>query len=577
MNAEAPVLEAARSQIAATMLANRSAALPMNGRNFLDVALLVPGVAPANVASTQLFPETSAVPGVTLSVGSQRNLSNNFIVDGLSANDDAAGLSGITYGVDAIEQFQVVTSGGQAELGRALGGYINIVTRAAPTAARHRLRLRARRCLNAENPLSGPTLPMRQAQFGAQPGRADRADRTFFFANGEQRDLDQTGLTTIPDAERRRDQRAPRRRRLPRPGRRHRHLSESRGLHERLREGRSPGPATATSSACATACMTSTAPNSRGAGGLSAPTASPASTTVDQTVALSNTLVLSARTVLETRAQFAHSDLLAPPIRSDRARGRIAGVATFGTSSSSPTGRLNTLYQVVNNVSHQCGAHALRAGVDVLYNDDLITFPRSVRGSYTFSSLANFLTGTYNNAGFTQTFGVTEVAQTNPNLGVYVQDEWKATPDVTLNAGLRYDLQWLETIETTPTTCRRASGVAWAPFDVAPHGGARQRRPVLRSRAAARARQRAAVGGQHDGRESLRQTSSACRRRRPARRCFPTSSRRRAAGDAREPDHHGPRAAERLVTPGERGDRAADRRTQHGELSATSTCEGSTC
>ena len=47
--------------------------------------------------------ETSAVPGVSLSISSQRNLSNNFVVDGLSANDDAAALSGITYGVDAID------------------------------------------------------------------------------------------------------------------------------------------------------------------------------------------------------------------------------------------------------------------------------------------------------------------------------------------------------------------------------------------------------------------------------------------------------------------------------------------
>ena len=108
--------------------------LPMNGRNFLDLALLVPGVSPTNTNSTQLFAETSAVPGQGLSIASQRNLSNSFIVDGLSANDDAAGLSGIPFGVDAIEQFQVVTGGGQAELGRALGGYVNVVTRSGTNA-----------------------------------------------------------------------------------------------------------------------------------------------------------------------------------------------------------------------------------------------------------------------------------------------------------------------------------------------------------------------------------------------------------------------------------------------------------
>jgi hypothetical protein len=95
------------------MLAAEVSPLPLNGRNFLDVALLAPGVAPANIASTQLFPETSAVPGSSLSVNGQRNLSNNFIVDGLSANDDAAALSGMTFSVDAIEQFQVVTAGGR--------------------------------------------------------------------------------------------------------------------------------------------------------------------------------------------------------------------------------------------------------------------------------------------------------------------------------------------------------------------------------------------------------------------------------------------------------------------------------
>src|ERR1041385_8600495 len=88
VQADTTVIEASRSQVAATISQREVAALPMNGRNFLDLALLAPGVSPTNVGGgTQLFPETSAVPGVGISIGSQRNLSNNFIVDGLSAND----------------------------------------------------------------------------------------------------------------------------------------------------------------------------------------------------------------------------------------------------------------------------------------------------------------------------------------------------------------------------------------------------------------------------------------------------------------------------------------------------------
>ena len=182
------VLEAARTQIAATVSETEVRNLPMNGRNFLDVALLAPGVAPANIQSTQLFPETSAVPGVSLSVGSQRNLSNSFIVDGLSANDDAAGLSGITYGVDAIEQFQVVTSGGQAELGRALGGYVNVVTKSGTNVLHGTAYdyIRSDR-FNARNALSGTKLPMDQSQFGASLGGPILRDRTFYFTNVERR------------------------------------------------------------------------------------------------------------------------------------------------------------------------------------------------------------------------------------------------------------------------------------------------------------------------------------------------------------------------------------------------------
>jgi hypothetical protein len=461
----APVIETARSQLAATVSDTEVQSLPMNGRNFLDLALLAPGVAPANIASTQLFPETSAVPGVTLSIGSQRNLSNNFVVDGLSANDDAAGLSGMTFAVDAIEQFQVVTSGAQAELGRALGGYINVVTKSGNNTTRGTVYdyFRDDR-LNAPNALSGTTLPMRQSQFGGSVGGPVVANRTFYFSNVEHRALDQTGLVTIGDGA---------------AAAINAHLGAVNYGGAGVATGLYDNPVNATNvlakidQSFASRGLMSVrysrydvnSQNSRGAGGLSAASAAAGLDSADQVFAINNTVVLSPHTLLETRAQIVGSDLQAPPGDRVGPAVSIAGVASFGTSSGSPTARTNQLFQVVNNLSHQAGAHAFRSGVDVLYNNSVITYPRSARGSYVFSSFANFLSGTYNNAGFTQTFGASEVAQTNPNVGLYVQDEWHATADLTINAGLRYDLQWLESIETDTNNISPRLGVAWTPSD----------------------------------------------------------------------------------------------------------------
>jgi hypothetical protein len=465
VTADAIVLEAARSQIAGTVSQTEVRNLPMNGRNFLDLALLVPGVAPPNLGSTQLFAETSAVAGVGVSIGSQRNFSNNFIVDGLSANDDAAGLTGMPYGVDAVDQFQVVTSGGQAELGRALGGYVNVLTKSGTNAVHGDVYDYARDDrFNAANALSGTTLPMSQAQYGASLGGPVVRDRTFYFSNFEQRRLNQSGLVTISPA-------------------------NAATINTRLFAVGYPGSTIVTGQYLNPVHTTNflgklehqfsgndqfsvryslygaNSTNSRGAGGLSAPTASAGLGNLDQTVAFSNTVSLSARTVNETRAQFAYGDLKAPPSDPVGPAVSIAGIASFGTLSGSPTGRVNKMYQVVDNLSHQAGAHALRVGVDVLYNADTITFPRSIRGAYTFSSLANFLAGVYNNSGFTQTFGPSVVSQTNPNVGVYAQDEWKPNSRLTVNAGLRYDLQFLETINTDRNNLSPRVGFAWSPLD----------------------------------------------------------------------------------------------------------------
>jgi len=458
------VLEAARTQIAGTVPQSEVRTLPLNGRNFLDVALLIPGVSPTNTAANQLFAETSAVPGQGISVGSQRNFSNNFIVDGLSNNDDAAGLTGAFYGLDVVNEFQVVTSGGQAEFGRALGGYINVVTKSGTNALHGDLYgyFRNQR-LNADNALSNTALPLTQAQYGASLGGPIIRDRTFYFANFEQRELNQSGLTTISDA-------------------------NVAAINTRLLAVKYPGPLISTGVYPNPVHSTNffakaehqfsqrdqfsvryslydvNSTNSRGAGGLSAPTASANLSDTDQTIALSNIATLSSRMVNETRGQFTHSNLLAPPSDPIGPAVSISGVASFGTLSGSPTARLNKLGEVVDNLSYQAGAHAIRIGADFLYNDDTITYPRSLRGSYSFSSLANFLTGVYNNPGFTQTFANNTISQTNPNIGFYAQDEWKVNSHVTLNVGLRYDLQFLRSIATDTNNFSPRGGFAWTPF-----------------------------------------------------------------------------------------------------------------
>ena len=464
VSGEAPVLEAARTQIASTISPNEIANLPLSGRNYLDIALFVPGVSPTNTAANQLFAETSAIPGQGISIGSQRNFSNSFIIDGVSANDDAAGVAGTFIGVDVVDELQVVTSGGQAELGRALGGYVNVVTKSGGNTLHGDVYGYFRNSrFNAANALSNTVLPLTQAQYGASLSGPAIHDKTFYFVNFEGRDLNQSGLVTI----------AP---------------SAVAAINARLAGVGYPGPLISTGDfrnpvhnqnlfakvdhkfsdtdqfSAHYSLYHVDSINSRGAGGLSAPTASANLFDTDQTIAASNVKTLSPRIVNETRMQFTNSNLSAPPSDPVGPAVSISGVASFGTLSGSPTARLNRLYEGTDSLSVQHGAHAIKVGVDFLYNADSITFPRTIRGSYSFSSLANFLNGVYNSAGYTQTFGVTQVHQTNPNVGFYAQDEYKVTPSLTLNLGIRYDLEFLKTIATQTGNVSPRGGFAWTPF-----------------------------------------------------------------------------------------------------------------
>jgi hypothetical protein len=461
---EAAVVETVRTQVAETIRPREIDSLPLNGRNYLDLALLVPGVSRTNTGSNQRFAETAAVPGQGISVAGQRNLNNSFVVDGLSANDDAADLAGTFYGEEVIREFQVVTSGGIAEFGRASGGVVNVITQSGTNDVRGRLYgyLRNQR-FDARHPLASTKDPLTQAQYGATLGAPLRRDRTFFFANFEQTRRHDSNVITISPAN---------------VAAINNRLGAVGYGGARIETGVVPGGYDSTNLfarvdhrlsatnqlAARYSLYEIAATNSRNVGGLNAVSRGTALDDRDQTVAASDVAILTPHVINEARFQFTHSRLDAPVNDTTGPAVNISGVANFGTATFSPLAREASLAELSDSVSVERGAHSVKLGADFLHNRVNILFPGAVQGVYNFSSLANFLSGNY--TSFQQAFGAPAQFQSNPNAGAFVQDEWRARADLTINAGLRYDAQFLPApIATDANNFAPRLGVAYAPGD----------------------------------------------------------------------------------------------------------------
>jgi len=458
------LIEAGRTQVAETILPRDIEKLPLNGRNYLDLALLVPGVSRTNTGSNQQFAETSAVPGTGISIAGQRNLYNVFIVDGLSANDDAADLAGTFFSLEVIREFQVVTSGGIAEFGRASGGVVNILTRSGTNEWNGSVYgfFRNQR-FDARNPLAPRKDLLTQGQYGATIAGPLRKDSTFLFANFEQTRRNNSIVITIPQANV-----AIINSRLAAIGFKGPRIEtgivpsgyDSSNLFLRLDQKLSDS----NQLAMHYSLYDISARNARTVGGLNTVSRGSALDNRDQTIYLSDVATLSPTTINEARFQYTRSRLKAPVNDLIGPAVTISGVANFGTATSSPTARDIDLYELVDNISTQKGKHSLKGGVDFLYNRVNIAFPGAIQGVYTFSSLNNFLAGNYSN--FQQAFGIPSQFQSNPNVGLFVQDEWRPRNDLTINSGLRYDVQSLPNpIKADWNNIAPRLGLAWSPGD----------------------------------------------------------------------------------------------------------------
>jgi hypothetical protein len=181
--------------------------LPLNGRDWTSLALLQPGVGTVDQSALAVSNQrANRGLGTQMSISGNRPQQNNYRLDGITINDYSNGgpgsILGVVLGVEAVQEFSVVTNNAPANYGRTGGGVVNAITRSGTNqvhgSAYEFLRNSA---LDARNFFDPSTIPaFRRNQFGASAGGPIRRDKTFIFGDyeGVRQGLGTTQVDTVP-------------------------------------------------------------------------------------------------------------------------------------------------------------------------------------------------------------------------------------------------------------------------------------------------------------------------------------------------------------------------------------------
>jgi hypothetical protein len=206
ITAESPLVQTSSSELGTTVRTEQIAALPLNGRNFVNLTRTIPGVLRgipgANIdGAGSLAWRASA----SFSANGQRARDNNFMLDGVDNNETWLQTVVIFPSPDALDEFKMQTSTYSAEFGRSLGGVVNLQIKSG-TNQLHGSGFEFHRddafdANNFFNNRAGRKKPdFTQNQFGGTLGGAIFKDKTFFFGDyqGHREKQGQTFLSTVP-------------------------------------------------------------------------------------------------------------------------------------------------------------------------------------------------------------------------------------------------------------------------------------------------------------------------------------------------------------------------------------------
>ena len=514
---DAPLLRAEASGLGQGISSQAMVALPLNGRSFIVLAGLAPGVA---------LPPGSLLPRIN----GGRPRTNEYLFDGISVLQPEPGQVAFFPNIDAIQDFRIESNSPPAEFGRFNGGVINLTTKAGTNSGRGSVfDFFRHEALNAPNYFAAPTAAkpaFRRNQFGGVVGGPIRRDRAFFFADyqGQRQTIGRTVISTVPT------------------------LLQRGGIFTESIAGRVPviyDPATGTAARTAfpgnvipadridavartlvqryplptgagTAnnyrrggdetvdqdqfsarldhrwstgqdqvfgrltrfreAVTPVAPLPEGSG-VTTGTLGP-QRTVAWSFASSYQRVFSAALLNELRVGdtrrsvgrravelggSASADLGLPGIPSSARFPNtlptflIAGYQQLGSPPNTATDFGTSVTQVADTLTWIRGRHTVKAGADLRWARLNVIQPPSPTGSFTFSSLFTDLPGVANTGTPLASFLLGQVQQFSIDLQqgevrnrahfqeYFVQDDWHVSDQVTVNAGVRYTLNFPST------------------------------------------------------------------------------------------------------------------------------------
>ncbi len=471
VSATAPVVDTTEPAVATVVSQEMIDSLPTNGRNFLSFSVITPGV------TTDRTPQQGASATSGLSFGGQRARSNNIMVDGVDNNDPIVGAVRATFSQEAIQEFQVLTNSYSAEFGKASGGVVNIITRSGTNDPGGNLfyffrndALNSKSIFEKEdvfgNAINREKAPFEQGQYGATFGGPIVRDRTFYFLSAEKLSTDSNNFVNIdPTAA---------------------GLLRTAGFPVEL--GNVPYEVRADEYLAKIDHQWSPAHNFTGRtnyakllneniepfGGIVARSRGALQDRKDWSLALSETDVLTEHWINELRGQYAYEDQLIASL-DPNCGGRcetftqggptveIVGVASVGRQRFTPQPRENTRVQLKDTLNFAGTSHFAKAGFDFnRVRTKKAALPLHFGGRFIFSPLPAipalgipapisatqaFAAGLP--AAYVQGYGTSGDSYDDPDIALFVQDDWNISSRLTLKAGLRYQRQWMYDLDYT--------------------------------------------------------------------------------------------------------------------------------